>query len=103
MTLALLQKRYQQLKAQGLNLDMTRGKPSPEQLDLSLPMLGLVGADNYTSEDGVDCRNYGGLDGLKGAKALFSAFLEVKESEVIIGGNSSLALMHDTMVHAMIH
>ena len=46
MTLALLQKRYQQLKAQGLNLDMTRGKPSPEQLDLSLPLLGLVGADN---------------------------------------------------------
>lgn len=103
MTLALLQKRYQQLKDQGLNLDMTRGKPSPEQLDLSLPMLGLVGANNYTSEDGVDCRNYGGLDGLKGAKALFSAFLEVKESEVIIGGNSSLALMHDTMVHAMLH
>lgn len=103
MTLAQLQKRYQQLKDQGLNLDMTRGKPSPEQLDLSLPMLGLVGADNYTSEEGVDCRNYGGLDGLKAAKALFSNFLEVKESEIIIGGNSSLALMHDTMVNAMLH
>lgn len=103
MTLAQLQKRYQQLKDEGLNLDMTRGKPSPEQLDLSLPMLGLVGPDNYTSAEGVDCRNYGGLDGLKAAKALFSEFLEVKESEIIIGGNSSLALMHDTMVNAMIH
>ena len=103
MSLAALQKRYQTLKAQGLNLDMTRGKPSPEQLDLSLPMLDLVSADNYTSADGVDCRNYGGLDGLKAAKTLFADFLEVAETEVIIGGNSSLALMHDTMVHAMLH
>ncbi len=103
MTLTQLQKRYQQLKDQGLNLDMTRGKPSPEQLDLSLPMLRLVGPDNYTSAEGIDCRNYGGLDGLKAAKILFSQFLEVQESEVIIGGNSSLALMHDTMVNAMIH
>lgn len=103
MILTELQKRYQSLKDQGLNLDMTRGKPSPEQLDLSVSMLGLVGSDNYTSEDGVDCRNYGGLDGLKEAKALFSQFLEVRESEVIIGGNSSLALMHDTMVNAMLH
>jgi len=101
--LATLQKRYQQLKDQGLDLNMTRGKPSPEQLDLSLPILGLVGADNFTSEEGIDCRNYGGLDGLKAAKALFADFLEVSKSEIIIGGNSSLALMHDTMIHAMIH
>jgi len=103
MTLAQLQKRYADLKAQGLNLDMTRGKPSPEQLDLSLPMLGLVGADNYTSAEGVDCRNYGGLDGLPAAKRLFADFLDVDTSEVVVGGNSSLTLMHDTMVNAMLH
>ena len=95
--------RYQELKAQGLDLNMTRGKPSPEQLDLSLGLLGLVGTDNFHSPDGVDCRNYGGLDGLKDAKKLFSQFLEVAESEIIIGGNSSLNLMHDTMVNAMLH
>ena len=101
--IAQVKNRYEELKAQGLNLDMTRGKPSPEQLDLSLPMLGLVGADNFHSPDGVDCRNYGGLDGLKEAKKLFSKFLEVAENEIIIGGNSSLNLMHDTMVNAMLH
>jgi len=95
--------RYQELKAQGLNLDMTRGKPSPEQLDLSLPMLDLVGTDNFHSENGVDCRNYGVLDGLPESKKLFAEFLEVAPSEIIIGGNSSLNLMHDTMVNAMLH
>ena len=98
-----IKSRYEELKAQGLNLDMTRGKPSPEQLDLSMPMMGLVGADNFHSAEGVDCRNYGVLDGLPDAKKLFADFLEVSTSEIIIGGNSSLNLMHDTMVNAMLH
>lgn len=98
-----LKSRYQELKAQGLNLDMTRGKPSPEQLDLSLPMMDLVGVHNFHSADGIDCRNYGVLDGLKEAKQLFADFLEVGVSEIIIGGNSSLNLMHDTMVNCMLH
>ena len=98
-----IKSRYQALKDQGLNLDMTRGKPSPEQLDLSLPMMGLVGPDNFHSTEGVDCRNYGVLDGLPDSKKLFADFLEVSTSEIIIGGNSSLNLMHDTMVNAMLH
>lgn len=101
--LAQIQSRYQDLKDQGLKLDMTRGKPGPEQLDLSMDMLNLVGADNFHSPDGVDCRNYGGLDGLADAKKLFAQFLEVAENEIIIGGNSSLNLMHDTIVNAMLH
>ena len=98
-----IKSRYQKLKDQGLNLDMTRGKPSPEQLDLSLGMLDLVTKEDYKSAEGIDCRNYGGLDGLKETKALFADFLEVGTTEIIIGGNSSLALMHDTMVNLMLH
>lgn len=95
--------RYAQYIAQNLNLDMTRGKPCKEQLDLSLPMLSLVGPQDYLSEDGTDIRNYGGLDGLTEAKQLFAKFLEVGVSEIIIGGNSSLNLMHDTIHHALLH
>ena len=98
-----LKSRYQELKDQGLSLDMTRGKPSPEQLDLSMPMLDLVGAADYISAEGQDCRNYGILDGLAAAKKLFAEFLEVGVSEIIIGGNSSLNLMHDTMTNAVLH
>lgn len=102
-SLAQLQSRYREKQAQTLSLDMTRGKPSPEQLDLSLEMLSLVTATDYTSEGGTDCRNYGGLDGLPEAKALFGEFLGAKSSEVLIGDNASLSLMHDTIVNALIH
>lgn len=98
-----VKEKYEDLKAQALSLNMTRGKPSPEQLDLSLGMLDLVGKDNYHSEDGTDCRNYGVLDGLPEAKRLFADFLEVDTSEIIIGGNSSLNLMHDTIINCMLH
>lgn len=98
-----LEDKYQDLKDQGLSLNMTRGKPSPEQLDLSLPMMDTVGKDNYYAADGTDCRNYGVLDGLKEAKQLFADFLEVGTDEIIIGGNSSLNLMHDTMVNCLLH
>ena len=98
-----IKSRYEEIKGHGLNIDMTRGKPSKEQLDLSLPMLDMVGSDDYLAADGTDCRNYGGLDGLPEAKALFAEFLEVNTSELIIGGNSSLALMHDTVCRALLH
>lgn len=98
-----LEDKYQDLKDQGLSLNMTRGKPSPEQLDLSLPMMDMVGKENYHAADGTDCRNYGVLDGLKEAKRLFADFLEVGTDEIIIGGNSSLNLMHDTMVNCLLH
>lgn len=85
-----------------LSIDMTRGKPCSEQLDLTLPMLNMVTTDDFKTEDNVDSRNYGGLDGLPEAKRLFSSFLEVGENEIIIGGNSSLNIMHDTIVHCLL-
>jgi len=94
---------YQEFKSQNLTLDMTRGKPCTEQLDLSLGMLDCVTANNYRSADGTDCRNYGGLDGLPETKALFSEYLETAPDQIIIGGNSSLAMMHDAIVRAMLN
>ena len=99
---AHLDERYLAFKAQHLALDMTRGKPCREQLDLSLGLLDCLGHSDYRAADGTDCRNYGGLDGLPEARTLFAEFLEVDPSEVIIGGNSSLTMMHDTVVQALL-
>lgn len=95
--------RYEQIKQEGLDLNMTRGKPGPEQLDLSAEMLKIVGPGNFKAASGQDTRNYGGLDGLPEAKALFADFLGASPAEVIIGGNASLTLMHDTVVRALLH
>jgi len=98
-----LQKRYDDFKAQKLNLDMSRGKPCPQQLDLSMGMLDCIRSDtDYKAADGTDCRNYGGVDGLPEAKELFAAMLGVSPKEIIIGGNSSLNMMYDTVARAMI-
>ena len=94
-----LQGRYEQFKTQELSLNMTRGKPCKEQLDLADKMLNY---SEYKSKNGIDCRNYGGVDGLAEAKALFSELLQVSEDEIIISDNSSLALMHDTVLRAML-
>ena len=98
-----IEEKIQMIQQQQLSLDMTRGKPSKAQLDLSLPMLNIVGPENYLAQDNVDCRNYGGLDGLTEAKAFFSEYLGVRESEIIIGGNASLNVMHDAMSISMLH
>ena len=97
-----LMDRYRAFQARNLEIDMTRGKPCPEQLDLSVEMLTCVDAQHYTTEGGVDCRNYGGLDGIPEAKQLFSEYLGVKPDEIIIGGSSSLNMMYDTIVYAML-
>ncbi|MGD2100091.1 MAG: aminotransferase class I/II-fold pyridoxal phosphate-dependent enzyme [Desulfobacterales bacterium] len=97
-----LQHRYQEFKSRRMALDMTRGKPCPEQLDLALGMLGGDTGNAYRTEDGLDCRNYGGLDGIPPAKALFSEYMAVETDELLIGGNSSLNLMHDTILRAMV-
>ncbi|CAM2009702.1 aminotransferase class I/II-fold pyridoxal phosphate-dependent enzyme [Acanthopleuribacter pedis] len=97
-----LQARFDALKAQNLNLDMTRGKPAPEQLDLANAMLTIVDADSARSEAGTDCRNYGVVDGLPAAKAFFGEFLEAPAEQVFIGGNASLTLMHNTVMRAML-
>ena len=101
---AELRARYEQAKAMGLKLDMSRGKPGPEQLDLTLGLLDCVNArDGYTTDSGVDTRNYGLLDGIPEAKKLFAEILEVEPSQVIVGGNSSLNLMFDYIAMAYSH
>jgi hypothetical protein len=78
-------KRYEELKAHPVALDLTRGKPCAEQLDLSNDLLTILERTDYRSADGTDCRNYGGLDGLPEARALFGELLDVKADQVIIG------------------
>lgn len=99
----MIDRRYTALCQRGLSLDMTRGKPCPEQLDLANALLAAVGPLDHCAADGTDCRNYGGLDGLPEAKALFAAYLEVSPNEVLLGNNSSLALMHDALAYALRH
>lgn len=97
----ILENRYNAFKEQNLKLDMTRGKPCSEQLDLSMDMFDIPAKDIRRAVDGTDCFNYGNLDGLPEAKALFAEMLGVNTNEIIIGGNSSLNLMYDTIARAM--
>lgn len=98
-----LEARYAAFEARGLKLDMTRGKPSSEQLDLANGMLALPDASDLVASDGSDTRNYGGLDGLPEMKAIFAELLEVPSAQVIVGGTSSLTMMHDAVVRALVH
>ena len=98
-----LQERYREFQSQNITLDMTRGKPCPEQLDLAMGLFDCADHSHYAAEDGSDCRNYGGLDGLAEAKALFAELMEVEADEIIIGGNSSLNMMHDAFMRAMVN
>ncbi len=93
---------YVQFQARGLKLDMTRGKPAPDQLDLSNAMLTLPGNGDYLTETGEDARNYGGLQGLPEVRALFAPMLQAPPAQIVVGDNSSLALMHDTLAWAML-
>jgi len=94
--------RYRKFKSRGTTLDITRGKPCSEQLDLSSDMLDIINSRNYLTQEAVDCRNYGGLDGIPEVKQLFAQYLEVAPEEIIVGGNSSLNMMHDTFMRAMV-
>lgn len=99
-----LEARYEEVKAKGLKLDMSRGKPSTEQLNLSMGMMDVLNSSaDLTCADGVDCRNYGGLDGIAEAKQLLADMMEVPKDNVIIFGNSSLNVMYDTVARAMTH
>ena len=95
-----LEQQFNEYKGKGLKLDMSRGKPSPDQLDLSMEIMDHYG-NEYVSENGIDCRNYGLLDGIPEAKAIFSEMLEVSSEQIIIGGNSSLQLMYDFVIRAL--
>jgi aspartate/methionine/tyrosine aminotransferase len=97
-----LLQRDREFQDRRITLDMTRGKPCTEQLDLALGMLEGETGKAYLSRDGLDCRNYGGLDGIPAAKTLFSDYMQVEPEELILGGNSSLNMMHDTILRAMV-
>ncbi|WP_407530569.1 aminotransferase [Methylobacterium oryzisoli] len=101
-TLAELQTRYATLQGRGLKLDMTRGKPSPEQLDLAEGLLTLPGNRDHLTEAGEDARNYGGIQGLAEVRRLFSGVLGAAPEQIAVGNNSSLALMHDCLVYALL-
>ncbi|QIS01180.1 aminotransferase [Nocardia brasiliensis] len=94
---------YATLKTEKLTLDLTRGKPSPEQLDLSADLLTLPGAGDYRDGSGTDCRNYGGLQGLPELRAIFGELLGIPVDNLIAGNNASLELMHDVLAFAMLH
>ena len=97
-----LEKEYEGVKALGLSLDMSRGKPGADQLDLSVDMLNvMVNADDCKADNGFDCRNYGVLDGILECKKLFADMLQVDAKNVIIGGSSSLNLMYDYLNQCM--
>ncbi len=101
---AALTAEYENIKASGLKLDMSRGKPCREQLDLAEGVLNSVSvrADAFT-EGGVDTCNYGGLDGIPEAKKLFSDLLGIPAENIIVAGNSSLNLMYDALARALIY
>lgn len=92
-----LEARYNDYKAQGLSLNMARGKPGAEQLAISKPMLDVVNSQTDCTVDGIDCLNYGTLDGIPSVKKMFADVLGVTPDEVFVGGNSSLNLMFDTI------
>ena len=93
---------YRALQDSGLGLDLTRGKPSPEQLDLSNELLALPGAD-FAAANGTDTRNYGGLNGLLELREIFAPIMQVPVDQVVAGDNASLAMMHDNLVFALFH
>ena len=101
-TLKILEIRYNDLKSRNLALDMTRGKPSPDQLSIANGMPGLLDADNLKAEDGSDCRNYGVPFGLKESRNLFGEILGIDPALVTVGNNSSLQLMYDTLSRSLI-
>jgi DNA-binding transcriptional MocR family regulator len=99
---AALVNEFEDLKGKGLNLNMARGKPGKEQLDLSLPLLNsLNDKSEFVGEDGMDCRNYGILEGITECRQLFGEILGVDYSKVMVGGSSSLNMMFDAIACMM--
>ena len=99
-----LEAQYKEFQGKGLKLDMSRGKPSAAQLDLSMGMMDVL--DSFTDlkcEAGIDCRNYGVIDGIPEAKRLLGEMSEVDPDHIIIYGNSSLNVMFDSIARSMTH
>ncbi len=95
--------KFEELKGMALKLNMARGKPGKEQLDLVSDILSVLPADADFMSDGIETRNYGELSGIPAAKALFAEILGCKAEEVFVGGNASLQLMYDTISKAYTH
>lgn len=101
---AELEKQFEDAKAKGLKLDMSRGKPTPAQLDLSMDMLDVLNSkEEIRAQSGLDCRNYGVLDGIPEAKKLLGDIMGVPAENVIVCGNASLTIMYDTVSRSMTH
>ena len=99
-----LKAKYKEYQAKDLQLNMARGKPCVEQLDLSMGMMDVLSSEvDLTCDDGTDCRNYGVLDGIKEAQELLADMMEVPSDHIIIYGNSSLNVMYDTIARSMTH
>ena len=102
--LANLRAEYKRYQDMDLTLNMARGKPCHEQLDISMGMMDTLNSEaDLSCEDGTDCRNYGVLDGIHEAKVLIGAMMENKPENIIIYGNSSLNVMYDTVSRAYTH
>ena len=95
--LKLVQERYDELKSRGLSLNMARGKPGTDQLDMNRPMMDLLRSDSDYVSDGIDVRNYGNLEGIPACRRLFAELLGVRPENIFVGGSASLQLMYDTI------
>ena len=99
-----LEKAYEDAKGKGLKLDMSRGKPSAAQLDMTMPIMDVLNAESdLRTEAGVDCRNYGVMDGIPEAKTLMGAMMGVAPEKVIVCGNASLTIMYNTVSRSVTH
>ena len=98
-----IQKKYEGLKKLGLGLDMSRGKPEPAQLDLSIPMLHALDDGNFISENGMDVRNYGEYKGIPEARRLFAEIFGIPAEQVLVGGSSSLNMICDALKRCFIN
>lgn len=99
-----LEAAYKDWQKRGLSLNMARGKPSEEQLDMTMPMMDVLnGSSDLFSEDGTDCRNYGGMDGISEAKRFMAGLMGVNPENVLVYGNASLSIMYDTVSRSMTH
>ena len=99
-----LEVKFNEVKNKRLSLDMSRGKPSAAQLDLAMGMMDVLSSESdLVGEEGVDCRNYGILDGIREAKQLLADMMEVPKSNIVIFGNSTLNIMYDVIARSMTH
>ena len=97
-----LLKQFEEYKAKKLNINMARGKPCPEQLNLSLPMLDVVNSKTSCFDEGIDCRNYSELEGIPDCKKLFAEILDIPSENVVVGGASSMNIMHNLLTKSVI-